>query len=229
LTETGTESDLAAIVAELTSTWGLAPEPRSKFERALEMVRQRGEAAQRLSPKERAALNALSQDSNLLVARRASVILSWDQALPTREITARSGMSGGRVRYWVRTFRSQRMAIFAQPTAGEATEEPSTEPLDFNPQSTIPYGHDVRNPQSAIGNYEDIPGFCKSATTADIAANGYILTPGRYVGAEDVADDGEEFEEKMLALTATLHEQTEQARALDAAIWQNLERLGYHT
>ena len=61
------------------------------------------------------------------------------------------------------------------------------------------------------------------------AANGYILTPGRYVGAEDVEDNGEDFEEKMRTLTATLHEQTEQARALDAAIWQNLERLGCHT
>jgi type I restriction enzyme M protein len=43
----------------------------------------------------------------------------------------------------------------------------------------------------------DIAGFCKSATTAEIAAHGHVLTPGRYVGAEEVEDDGDPFEEKM--------------------------------
>ena len=41
------------------------------------------------------------------------------------------------------------------------------------------------------GDYEDGPGFCKSATTAEIAAHGHVLTPGRYVGAEEVVDNGE--------------------------------------
>ncbi|MDR0902656.1 MAG: type I restriction-modification system subunit M, partial [Opitutaceae bacterium] len=39
--------------------------------------------------------------------------------------------------------------------------------------------------------YRDIPGFCKSATLAEIATHGHVLTPGRYVGAEETADDGE--------------------------------------
>ena len=57
------------------------------------------------------------------------------------------------------------------------------------------------------GKYEDVAGFCKSATTAEIAAHGHVLTPGRYVGAEEVADDGDPFEEKMLRLVAELHAQ----------------------
>ena len=75
--------------------------------------------------------------------------------------------------------------------------------------------------------YEDVPGFCKSATTDEIAAHGYVLTPGRYVGAEEVEDDGEPFEEKMKRLTATLREQMLEAERLDRAIERNLKELGY--
>jgi transposase len=60
------------------------------------------------------------------VARHASAILAWDEGLPTREIVARTGLSAGRVRYWVRTFRSQRMAIF-HGVAGEE-REPEAQP-----------------------------------------------------------------------------------------------------
>ncbi len=52
-----------------------------------------------------------------------------------------------------------------------------------------------------------MPGFCKAATIDEIRAHGHVLTPGRYVGAEEVEDDGEPFEEKMERLTATLREQ----------------------
>jgi len=74
--------------------------------------------------------------------------------------------------------------------------------------------------------YADVPGFCKSATQAEIAAHGYVLTPGRYVGAADVEDDGEVFEEKMLRLTATLDQQFEQSSKLETLIRQNLRGLG---
>jgi type I restriction enzyme M protein len=62
-------------------------------------------------------------------------------------------------------------------------------------------------PAEPGSGYSDIPGFCKSATTAEIAAHGYVLTPGRYVGAEEVEDDGDPFEEKMPRLVEELHAQ----------------------
>jgi len=77
------------------------------------------------------------------------------------------------------------------------------------------------------GDYKDIPGFCKSATLDDIRHHNYILTPGRYVGAAEVEDDGEPFEEKMKRLTAELREQMAQSAKLDQLIWANLEDIGY--
>ena len=78
-----------------------------------------------------------------------------------------------------------------------------------------------------LGEYQDVPGFCKSAGIEDVREHGYVLTPGRYVGAEAVEDDGEPFEDKMRRLTATLREQQAEAARLDAAIAANLKGLGY--
>lgn len=77
------------------------------------------------------------------------------------------------------------------------------------------------------GEYEDVPGFCKGSTLEEIQKHGYVLTPGRYVGAEEQEDDGEPFEEKMPRLVATLREQQAEAAKLDAAIAANLKELGY--
>ncbi|MEI6322763.1 MAG: N-6 DNA methylase, partial [bacterium] len=77
------------------------------------------------------------------------------------------------------------------------------------------------------GSYEDVAGFCKSATTAEIAAHGHVLTPGRYVGAEEVEDDGEPFEEKMSRLIAELNAQFVESARLELAIKVNLKGLGY--
>jgi type I restriction enzyme M protein len=75
--------------------------------------------------------------------------------------------------------------------------------------------------------YEDVAGFCKSATTAEIAAHGHVLTPGRYVGAEEVEDDGDPFEEKMPRLVAELHAHFAESAKLEAQIKANLKGLGY--
>ncbi len=77
------------------------------------------------------------------------------------------------------------------------------------------------------GEYEDVPGFCKSATLDDIRKHSHVLTPGRYVGAPPQEDDGEPFEEKMKRLVAQLREQQAEAAKLDAAIAANLKELGY--
>jgi len=81
--------------------------------------------------------------------------------------------------------------------------------------------------ESTEQGYKDIPGFCRSATLDDIKANDYVLTPGRYVGAAEIEDDGELFEEKMQRLTQTLFQQMAEAQELDAVIKQNLKGLGY--
>lgn len=76
-------------------------------------------------------------------------------------------------------------------------------------------------------DYKDIPGFCKSVTLDEIRTHGYVLTPGRYVGAVEVEDDGEPFEQKMKRLTVTLEEQFTESAKLEKAIRQNLKGLGY--
>ena len=87
--------------------------------------------------------------------------------------------------------------------------------------------HAWRGDKDCKVKYEDVPGFCKSATLDDIRHHNHILTPGRYVGAAEVEDDGEPFEEKMARLTAALREQTEKAAKLDQIIWANLEDICY--
>ncbi len=81
--------------------------------------------------------------------------------------------------------------------------------------------------EKGAGRYADVPGFCKSATLEEIGKHGHVLTPGRYVGAEALEDDGEQFGEKILRLTATLREQRAEAKKLDKAIASNLAHLGY--
>jgi type I restriction enzyme M protein len=77
------------------------------------------------------------------------------------------------------------------------------------------------------GAYEDIPGFCKSADLDPVRSHGHVLTPGRYVGAEAIEDDGIDFTEKMNGLTAKLREQIRESRRLDDQILSNLEKLGF--
>ena len=77
------------------------------------------------------------------------------------------------------------------------------------------------------GAYEDVPGFCKSATLKEIEGHGFVLTPGRYVGAEAAEDDDEPFDAKMKRLAAEWLQQKAEAAKLDAAIAANLKGLGY--
>lgn len=76
-------------------------------------------------------------------------------------------------------------------------------------------------------SYSNVSGFCKSATLDEIAEHGYVLTPGRYVGAEEVEDDGEPFDEKMKRLTADLAIQFQESERLASAIRDNMQKLGF--
>jgi type I restriction enzyme M protein len=75
--------------------------------------------------------------------------------------------------------------------------------------------------------YADQPGYCKSATLEDIRKHDFVLTPGRYVGAADLEDDGIPFETKMSEMTSLLYQQMEESSRLDKVIRKNLEVLGY--
>jgi type I restriction enzyme M protein len=73
--------------------------------------------------------------------------------------------------------------------------------------------------------YEDIPGFCKSATLADIKAADYALTPGRYVGTADAEDDGEPIEQKLERLTKELYAQFDGSARFADVVREQLGRV----
>jgi type I restriction enzyme M protein len=81
--------------------------------------------------------------------------------------------------------------------------------------------------EADAGEYQDVAGFCRSVTLAEIAEHGHVLTPGRYVGAEAVEDDDEAFADKMQKLTKMLGEQMAKGAELDRLIREKLGGLGY--
>ena len=87
--------------------------------------------------------------------------------------------------------------------------------------------HAWRQDGETTASYADQAGFCRAVKLDDIKEQGYVLTPGRYVGSEAVADDDEGFAEKMATLTAKLAEQMKQGEVLDALIREQLARIGY--
>ena len=77
------------------------------------------------------------------------------------------------------------------------------------------------------GTLEDEKGFCAVCSTADIAKQDYILTPGRYVGIEEQEEDGEPFEEKMARLTSELSDMFKKSHELEDEIRKKLGAIGY--
>jgi type I restriction enzyme M protein len=75
--------------------------------------------------------------------------------------------------------------------------------------------------------YADMQGFCRAVRKEEIAEHGYVLTPGRYVGADEATEDNETFTEKMERLTSQLAEQIARGAELDTVIRENLGALGY--
>jgi type I restriction enzyme M protein len=78
-----------------------------------------------------------------------------------------------------------------------------------------------------VNRYQDIPGFCKSVTLEEIASHGHVLTPGRYVDAEETEDDGEPFEQRLKRLTAKLDVQLCASVTLGKKIRENLRSLAH--
>lgn len=113
--------------------------------------------------------------------------------------------------------------------ARDTFEQISRKQVVFNPDHIEKIANTVRawRGEKDAGQYEDVSGFCKSASLEEIKKNGYVLTPGRYVGLADVEDDGIPFEEKMEKLSSELREAFANGRKLEQEIEKNLKELGF--
>ena len=76
-------------------------------------------------------------------------------------------------------------------------------------------------------NYQDTPGFCKSASLEELTKHNFVLTPGRYVGLKATLDDGIPLSTKINALTKTLGEQMQKEKELDEEIRTQLAKIGF--
>ncbi|WP_373182407.1 type I restriction-modification system subunit M [Halomonas campaniensis] len=147
----------------------------------------------------------------------------------SREKTGRNIKHGGRDRRGETLFIDARKMGTLQTrvlrvlSGADAEGDP---PADSDIGRIVRTYHAWRGEEGA-GEYANEPGFCKAATLEEIEQHGHVLTPGRYVGAAAVEDDGEPFEEKLQRLIATLRLQRAEAAELDAAIADNLTELGY--
>ncbi len=130
LLQTGSEDDLAKLTTELEEGWGLAPENISKFERALALLdtgaskAQGGsrDARQHLTAEERAVVARLALEREV-IARRARLLMAWDDGLSRADLVRLSELSPRRVRYWLGAFRDKRLGIFPTRTLQNLTPE----------------------------------------------------------------------------------------------------------
>jgi type I restriction enzyme M protein len=113
--------------------------------------------------------------------------------------------------------------------ARDVFEQISRKQVVFNPSNIKKIANAVRSwrGESGVESYKDMPGFCKAATLEDIKKNGYVLTPGRYVGLADEEDDGISFEERMQKISGELREAFEKGRILEGDIEKHLKDLGF--
>jgi type I restriction enzyme M protein len=79
--------------------------------------------------------------------------------------------------------------------------------------------------EKGVGEYQDIPGYCKAASIEEIRAHNHVLTPGRYVGAGETEDDATSFEEKFAGLKTKLEGQFLKSIDLSSLISSSLERV----
>jgi type I restriction enzyme M protein len=96
----------------------------------------------------------------------------------------------------------------------------------FNDEDIAKIADAYHNWRNKEGNYKDIQGFCKSASMKEIEDNNFVLTPGRYVGTEEVEDDGISYEEKVTTISENLKSYFTQTIELQHRIKLNLKKVG---
>jgi CHAD domain-containing protein len=125
----GSERDLERLVDKLEDEWGLEPDDQSKFERALASFglkaperRAAGTGTEeRLTREERAIVEQLLHEREV-IARRARLLLAWDDGLARSEMLEHAGLSARRARYWLGAFRELRLGIFPQRAVDAAAQ-----------------------------------------------------------------------------------------------------------
>jgi len=120
----GTEGDLDEIVACLQDEWGLEPEPRSKFQRAMTFLARAGPEKGLLGPRERAVCQLIATRDDLY-GRRARALLALDEGATQERAGQRAGMSPRRVRHWLGEFRRTRLGIFPRRILDAAALAPT--------------------------------------------------------------------------------------------------------
>lgn len=89
-----------------------------------------------LTTRERARLEAIAGGQGARLRRRAQILLLANRGLPTREIAAAVGLSASRVRYWLRRFRTEGMAVFPHAAEAQAPEQSSAALVNRFPEAT---------------------------------------------------------------------------------------------
>jgi CHAD domain-containing protein len=127
LASQGTEDDLAAMVVCLQDKWGLVPEMRSKFERALTFLEEVPVEDTLLTPQERVICRRVAARDDMY-ARRAQALLALNEGASQARAGERAGLSARRVRYWLAQFRERQLGIFPDRVLAEvrAVAEPSS-------------------------------------------------------------------------------------------------------
>lgn len=112
--------------------------------------------------------------------------------------------------------------------ARDIFEQISRKQVVFNPEQIQKIANVVRawRGEPGVGEYKDILGFCKSVAFEEIKKNGYVLTPGHYVGLSEMEDDGISFEEKMRKISSELRIAFANGQNLEKEIESNLNELG---
>ena len=134
----GREDDLERLATALRAERGLAPEPRAKFARALELEEGGGHGGL-LRPSERLVHEAHAAGADAR-GRRARALLALDEGVTQVEAGARAGLCSRRVRYWLARYRGEGLAIYGESgpdTVPEQAEEPRKKRPDILPADTM--------------------------------------------------------------------------------------------